>query len=151
MGLKILPEPVKGVIRNPKAPEGSRVIGSTDGGDVIYERDVQVLVGRRPLIRGGDEVWTKHPTTGEKLVQKMVNIYETKTETFTLNVERNERGVATGDITKNVLFMGDPEEADRLAMAELVSETQSTLAKRLVEEGISVESLIEAVKGKRAK
>lgn len=158
MPLRMLPEPTKGVIPIPKAPRGARPTGEmTAHGDPIWEVEELVIVrdgNGRPvkdpvLDPEGKPRWRKHPTTGEALYPIERIRQEKQMRRFVLHIERNERGVAMGSVTKQYHFEPDPEEKERVARAARVREFQDSLAERAVERGVGVDELLDQLTGAR--
>lgn len=156
MAVRAIPEPTKGVIVVPKPPRGAKPTGEmTARGDPVWEHEI-VMVARDErgvpvkdavLDPKGEPRWRKHPTTGEALYPIEKVRRERRKRRFVLHIERNERGVATGMITKNYNFEPDPAERDRLERAAAKRDFQDRFAEAAVARGLSVDQLLDQVLG----
>lgn len=150
MPIGTLPEPTKGVVPVPKAPPGATVVGQLPDSTPVYEMEFVEVVRNedgspaKDPVKGpnGEPMWVKHPTTGEALYPKLRIRKARRKRKFVLNIERNERGVGTGQVTLNFNFEPDPAEKARLEKAAKVRDFQSDLATRAVEMGLTVDELL---------
>lgn len=124
-----VPDPTRGVLRIPRPPAGSRLVGQTAHGYNLYERIIEEPVrdeqGRIVQVQliGSDKkpIVVKDPRTGAEIRPRTRNKMRKRVQRFYIHVEANERGFATGDHTiveytdemhQEVLAKGRRIEAD---------------------------------------
>lgn len=124
---------------------GWRLAGYTEDERMrpIWEETVDVLVGKAPLVVNGEPQFIK--ANGEVVKPRLRNIYEKQTRRF-IEVKTRDGGKF-----KNYNFQPDPEEKARVARKRQIAEVQASLAEKLVERGLSVDALLDAVSGEPAK
>lgn len=129
-----------GVYAEPIPPEGSRVVGQLPSGQILFEREVVEHIGKEQVVINGVEQWKKHPTTGEPITPVMKNRFQTRTQRFVLHRGRN----ACNTIVEVV--PPSPEETAHMERLRAINETKERLAEALVDNGVSIDALIGALK-----
>lgn len=129
-------EPLWGPV---KPPAGSKKIGETDDGTPIWRLERPRVVGKRAVKINGVEQWVMAGQTPIK--PRMENIVETETVEFVMVPQPN------GGAFMNLNFRPDPEEIERMERRRRVADVTNSLAEKLVERGLSVDALLDAVAG----
>lgn len=117
--------------------QGCKRVGYTEDGRSIWEETVDLVVGKEPIVVGGVEQWVK--VNGDLVKPKMRLIREKVTRRFV------EEKTPDGGAFKNYNFEPDPEEAARIVRRKEVETVKQSLAEKLVERGLSVDDLLDAV------
>lgn len=132
----------------PKGDDGKDAlpIGNTPDGRLIYTRTIIRPAKNKapqtdPLT--GEQVWTKHPTTGEKLYARWRNVREERVQTFTLESD------GRGNLYVQEYAPPSPEDLARQERERKIVEVQGQIAEALVDNDLSVDALIAALKPAR--
>lgn len=121
---------------------GEKLIGHTPHGQPIYERTINK--GKSvPRIdpATGEEEWTKHPTTAERLLKKRRVVSDPQVERF-IPVDGGN-----GTVYRQPWTPETEEEIRQRERVRLVEQKQRELAEAMVENDISTESFIKVLKG----
>lgn len=121
----------------PAKDPDARKVGELADGTPIWEKEFEEKVGEEPVVLNGQPQWVMAGQTPVK--PRMRAVMQRVTKRYTEIVQPN------GGIFKNFGFEPDPEERARLAHRAAIEETKQTLAEKLVERGISVDALLDAV------
>ena len=137
--------PIPPIVSREIPPEGSRVIGSTPDGRVLYERTL--VRGRNVPKRDeeGNEVWELHPTTAQPLYpRRKLERVETKQQ-FTL------RDALNGHVYIEPYVAPTEAELREVEVTRRAGEIRDQLARAMAEQNIGVSDILAAVKPKRGK
>lgn len=134
-------EPLWATETTPKEAKaaGWKRVGETEDGRPIWEESVVTVVDKVPLVVGGVQQYVK--AGGEIVKEKLRNVTESVSRRFV------EEKLPNGGKFKNYDFEPDPAEKARIEKRRRVLEVQSSLAEKLVERGLSVDALLDAVAG----
>jgi hypothetical protein len=130
------------------APETTRAEASAAGwtkvgeiadGSPVYEADFEEKVGEEPVLVGGEPQWVM--AGAERVKPKMRAVMQTIRRRFVEVRQPN------GGKFLNFGFQPDPEELARLERRQKIADMQSALAEKMVDGDLSVDQLINVLKG----
>jgi hypothetical protein len=124
-----------------KDPSATRV-GELPDGTPIWEREFTQKVGEEPVVINGQPQWVMAGQTPVK--PRMRAVMASVKRRYVEVVQPN------GGVFRNFDFEPDPQEKARLERRQRVRETQEQLAEALVDNGLSVDALIGALKAEDA-
>lgn len=122
------------------APEGAVFVGNNDAGMPVYKRTI-VRAGPHEAMKDdkGNEVWVKHPTTGEPLYRR----WRRKRMEITHFIIPNQQG--NGNLSWDIYQPPTAEELSRMAQDREIEKLKDALPRLMVEKGITVESFLTAL------
>lgn len=129
-------------IRNHFVPEpNEKLVGHTPKGQPIYERTIDKGKSVPRLDEEGNQIWTKHQTTGEPLVPMRMVVSNPQVERF-VPVDGGN-----GTVYREPWTPESEESIRRKERERKMAEVQRQLAEGLVENDISVDALLSVLKG----
>lgn len=135
-----LTQQFKGLDPKPVPPEGSKIIGQHTDGRPIYQHTERVVVGKKPRVINGQDIWRKAPN-GEPINQVFDRKWGERSRVFVLEPCKN------GNVIINVNFRQSPEDAARELERQQVAEFKDRLALAAIRRGITPEQLVESLAG----
>jgi hypothetical protein len=119
------------------------VIGQTQSGNTLYQRTLIRAAKQKAPVLGEDgrQVYAKHPTTGEPLYSKWRNQRHERLQFFTLESD------GQGNLYIQEYQPPSQDELRDQKRKAKVAETQARLAEALVDNDVSPEAFVMALKG----